>query len=381
MDRKGHLARLVRAVGGEEVVEALIRLSPRDLQSLLMHVLAERAEGIRPLDLVAQLERAPVFAPGFVDPRVALDFARAAFAAASEFEAVELSPASPLGGAHALGGVHLNNVLSTTRGAEVVADPTVPLALLAALRRRSPLVRLRPLRLCALQRVVRMQPPPMPGLLPHFRVFALLTAEQRGGEELSLRQHIEVYLRLFRLLGERGYRFDAIEVAVSDTAAVEHRLGAEVLAAVRREVRTLHGIDADVLAARYGLAPLRGPAHEVLAAARLPAPIRGRLERIGADVLAPLAAAYPEAQLGLDLTRLEGLGYYSGPCLRIRARPPGEPFIGVVDGGFLPWGRDLLSDRREQLLSTGIGADLICAAYRGPSSHGPGPHSGGGGEP
>ena len=95
---------------------------------------------------------------------------------------------------------------------------------------------------------------------------------RRGSEEESLRQHIEVYLRLFRALGQRGYRFEDVEVDVSHTAAVEHRLDPEMRAAVRREVRTHHGGDRDPLAARNGLAALRGGAAEVLANAPMPPP-------------------------------------------------------------------------------------------------------------
>jgi hypothetical protein len=363
MDRKGHLARLARAAGGQAVVDALVTMPPRDLNSLLMHVFAARAEQLGPLDLMAAQERGGVFAPGYVEPRTALAAAQAAFDAAAAFEAVELAPVTPLGAARVLGGVHTNNVLAATRGAELVADPTIPLVLMAALRRRDEAARASPLRLCALQRVMRTQPPPMKGLLPHFRIFALMTADRRGREDEALREHIEVYLRLFRTLGERGHRFEDVRVDLSHTAAVEHRLG-DKIGAVRREVRTSHWVDPDQLAARYGLAPLRGPAAEVLGAAALPAPIHRRLERIATGVLAPLAAAYPDAQLRLDLTRLTGIGYYDGPCLHIEARPPGAQSFNLVDGGFVRWTADLLSDRRERLLSTGIGIDLLSLKFR-----------------
>lgn len=343
--------------------DALVELPPRDLGSLLMAVLAARVDGIAPGDLLAQQERVAAFAPGTVDPRAALVVAQAAFEAAGAFEAVELAPVVPLGAATLLAGAHANNVLTASRNAELVADPTLSLALLAALRRRPSDARARPLRLCALHRVMRMQPPPMAGLLPHFRIFGLVTADRRGGEDDALREHIGVHLRLFRLLGDRGHRFEDIAIDVAHTGAVAHRLGEDRLAAVRREVRTHRWVDRDELAARYGLEPLRGRVAEVLAGARLPAPIERRLERIDAAVLAPLARAYPEARLRLDLTRLAGLGYYDGPCLRIDARAPDGAIFNLCDGGFLPWTGQLLSDRGERLLSTGLGADLVCAKF------------------
>jgi hypothetical protein len=363
VERTGHLARVTRAVGGD-AVDALIDLPARDLQSLLMHVFAARAERAAPLDLLARHEQASIFAPGLVEPRAAVELSSAAFEAAAAFEAVALSPVTPLAAARVLGGIHVNNVMAATRGGELVSDPTIPLALVAASRRRAAAAREQPLRLCASHRVMRMQPVPIPGLLPHFNIFALLTAERRGREEESLREHVAVYLHLFRLLGARGYRIADVEVDVSDTDAVEHRLG-DALVAVRREVRTHHWTDPDELAARYGLAPLRGPAAEVLSAAELPDPLRRRLQRLADGTLAPLAAAYPEARVRLDLTRLEGLGYYSGPCLRITARTVSGARFSLGDGGFLPWTAELLTDRRERLLSTGIGPDLLYLQFRG----------------
>ena len=74
-----------------------------------------------------------------------------------------------------LGGIGQNNVASTIRMTEGLADPTAALALEAAVRRRA-----RPdetVRLCAACRVLRLQPvPPGPGFTQHFAVFALVTA-------------------------------------------------------------------------------------------------------------------------------------------------------------------------------------------------------------
>lgn len=41
------------------------------------------------------------------------------------------------------------------------------------------------------------------------------------------------------------------------------------------------------------------------------------LSRLDSDLLTPLRAEFPEAQFRFNFSRLEGLNYYSGLCLRI----------------------------------------------------------------
>jgi hypothetical protein len=368
------LSRIARELGGSEVLDALGRMPPRDLHSLQLHLAAKESGRKTPLDLLAQYERGSAFALGFVDPRLALRFADAAFTAARAFEALELSPVAPLGTVRAISGIHQNSVLSASRGAELVADPTPLLALECARRRRRPADREAVIRLCTSQRMMRMQPAPA-GLLPHFRLFALVTAARRAQAAAApielelLREHLGVYLDLFASLdgSPHGFRFPRITVSVAHTAAIEARLNAAGIRAeeIRREIRTEVWNDPDALLSARGLAPVRGRADAIRPAlAALPAPLSAQLEQIDAQVLAPLAAAFPAVDLQLDLSRLEGLGYYAGPCVRITAADPTGRSLPLVDGGLTRWTQELLGDRRERFLITGIGSDLACARFR-----------------
>src|SRR3954470_385781 len=123
------LDRIANELGGPAVLEAIKQLAPRDLHSLLLHLHAHQAAQKSPQDLLARYLEAPSFALAFVEPRLSLRFADAAFAAASAFTAIELSPVCPLGTVAELSGIHQNWVLSASRGAELVADPTPVLAL------------------------------------------------------------------------------------------------------------------------------------------------------------------------------------------------------------------------------------------------------------
>jgi hypothetical protein len=99
-------------------------------------------------------------------------------AAAQGFEAVELSPAAPLGACSTVAPTDQNRVLSALRSTELVSDRTNVLAPECALRLRAdPRTRCH---FATSQRVVRAQPvPKLLGYAQHFRIFVLAS----GGTE------------------------------------------------------------------------------------------------------------------------------------------------------------------------------------------------------
>src|SRR4051812_19757474 len=132
MPMDGHLRRIEREAGLPGLAQALGGLAPTDLQSLLLHVYRDQAARRDPRTLLAQYQRDASVAPG--RPTHALE--ALALEAAENFEPVALAPVSPLGLNGVLGRIDQNNVASTIRGTEVLADPTAALALEAAVRRR-----------------------------------------------------------------------------------------------------------------------------------------------------------------------------------------------------------------------------------------------------
>jgi len=90
-----------------------------------------------------------------------------------------------------------------------------------------------------------------------------------------------------------------------------------------------------------------------------------RLELVKARIAGILAAELPEAQLRFNFARLEGLAYYGGLCLRISPVVPDGQRYPIVDGGFTDWTARLLGDRKERLLTSGIGSEFACGRYGG----------------
>ncbi|WP_437907602.1 hypothetical protein WME95_06780 [Sorangium sp. So ce327] len=377
-DKTGELSsRIARRAAEAHAGQPIDRLLAEDLPgneltTLLLHCLRRRALRRSFADVLDHAERAPMTHASTADARRLHALDAAAYAAAAGFEAVDLAPIGPLG-VTACAGVEPNNVLATVRFAEVAADPTTGLALHAARRRRGTRGG-EPLRFCASQRVLRMQPTTQPGFTPHFRLFALATAARSPGrgeddacERRALLDHLVVWADLVRALPHAGFRAAGLRVVLSDTSLVRASLGAR-------------GVDADAMARRAKAhepgsteAALREAgvdlprrAADLVGAARslgLGPELLARAERWVAEVSEPLTRARPEVEVAYDLARLQGLGYYAGPFIQLVVRRDDGLELPLGDGGALPWLGALLSNRRERMVATGIGSEILVKLF------------------
>jgi hypothetical protein len=269
-----------------------------------------------------------------------------------------------------LGGIGQNNVLTTIRNAEVLGDPTTALALECWRRRKhhAHQASAAPVRLCCSQRLVRLQPFDEPGYTPHFRLFALVSAARDTGSHVfeiqHLGEHIRFYLRLFAALNKEGFNFGEPLVEISDTVVVEALLRASGIAAEElRGAVCAHvlGGSEKFLAERGVCLPdaIEDPGREL--PNRLP---YFRLARLKTKLIDQLRHEFPDARFRFNLSRLEGLGYYRGLCLRISPVAPDGNRYPITDGGTTDWAARLLENRKERLLATGIGSEFACVKYR-----------------
>ncbi|MEV5555228.1 hypothetical protein AB0L44_16375 [Nonomuraea wenchangensis] len=196
-ERTTALDRVLRQAGGPEILDVLAgRLSGADLTTLLLEVMRRRAGELSPADVLRRYGHDRFAAPGAVGFR---DLRRVEDAALSAlppgFEPVVLSPLAPLGACSALATVDQNKVISTVRNGEVAADPTNALALEAAVRRRAA-GGAEPVRLAAVQRVVRAQHVEGAARFAHFTLFALVTAGRDTGDHTFERRHAAEHLAI-----------------------------------------------------------------------------------------------------------------------------------------------------------------------------------------
>lgn len=172
------------------------RLSPGDLQSLLLEVSSRKAGAVTPQSLLQRYSSSRFTKLSAVNPReLAQLLADILGQLPDEFEALELAPLAPLGTCSAVASVHQNKIVSTVRNLELSSDPTGILALESAVRRRHGSA----VHLAAAQRVVRAQHfGENPNLVAHFSLLALSSADRwsRDFEQNALSKHLTFYAQI-----------------------------------------------------------------------------------------------------------------------------------------------------------------------------------------
>lgn len=274
--------------------------------SLLLEVAAARARQRRTFDVAGQWERDRFVQPSAIDQRVLIDADRHLLAAASAFDAIELSPVAPLGVCSQMGRASQNKVLSALRGTEVVADPTNVMALECARRLRRDASTM--VRLATSHRCVRTQELPKgQGFTASFRIFCLASAgmerQNHGLLVDAVGEQIEVMLGALDRLQQHGYQFPDRRVTI--------------LASEARAV-------------------------------------------LGDRVAAALAPTAVERKL-LDHP------YYSGGLrFQIAVRGPGGADLPLADGGAFDWVAAISSNRRAVFVASGFGTELSARLFRQP---------------
>jgi len=282
-------------------------LTPADLQAALMDVSRSRAAAVTPARLMQRWRQDRYVQPDTCDPRLVWRLeARLWELLPDEFAGVELSPVAPLGTCSAVGPVSQDRVISTTRGTEVVSDPTNVLALEAATRRRQSGTAAVSLACC--HRVLRGQPFDAPGLFQHFRLFALVTSARDRGSGRTEADLLTSHLRFWA------------------------RALAELLPARRSALRyTVFGFP----------------------------PLHDRMADIVRPALNPLP---PGVTVTEDAGRERARGYYQRGAIRIDVESDaGAGWQEVGDGGFTDWTARLLNDAKERCLISCVSTERLTA--------------------
>ena len=225
---------------------------------------------------------------------------------------LELAPLVPFGTHHAIARVDQNRVVSTIRGSEVAADPTVVLAMEAAIRRKALLAvdpqDSRLMTLAGFQRVTRAQRFEGPRSFAHFAISGVVTAGRDTGSEEFERQALDIHVDHI-VKGMRRLGCELVEVLLSDLTG--GRLGRVV----------------DPLIDRWSGAP---------------------------DVS---IVAFPD--------RTRARSYYTDLAIEIHVVMSGER-IEVGDGGMTDWTQRLVASRKERLMISGIGVERLALAIEPP---------------
>ncbi len=359
--------------GVPNLSEILAEKPLRNLNPIFIKAFRERAAKRNPNEILNDYEsKKEFYGVSSVDQRELIKLESAFYAVVPEkFNAVEVSPISPFGLNSVITKVSQDISLSTIRGSEVVSDPTTPLALECATRRKQMLVnddtRMNLVNLATTQRVLRLQPfDKDKGYMQHFSLFGLCSGGRDQGRESfmidSIIEHISVWLDLVRHLQNNGHSFDNISVNLSDIKVLEQLITKlsipreeinknslnenfdffkEYNIDLPREVASMQEIEIEILE-RHGLGNMTS-----------------YLTALEQRILQPLREKYPEVRFCFDFARKAGLGYYQKACFHIFASNSEGRNIQLADGGTVDWLEKLLSSKKERATTSGFGAELI----------------------
>ncbi|MBK9618037.1 MAG: ATP phosphoribosyltransferase regulatory subunit [Candidatus Obscuribacter sp.] len=356
--------------GQNDLLELLSKdLSGSQLHTVLLTAIKER---VKEQSLTDITKTSKVTQACNLDGRLLHQVEGIAYQSAKDYKVVELAPLNPLGTTNQLSGLDQGNILSTIRAFEVASDPTIGLALNCAHLRKTQEQRKNNLRLCTSQRVVRFPEPTNPAYTAHFKLFSMVdSGRDRGsfGFELdALKSQLTVYLELLKTLGQCGFSHKDIVVELSDTRVVKalalsHGVDSDK---IKSMVRASDSDSATRLLAQYQKIWVKAPTNidDELGQYNLPAHHLLQLKALQKQVMEPLSIIYPGVHFCFNLHRLTGLNYYQGPTLHIKLQNLSDQTFMVADGGFVDWTQRLLTDKKERLLTSAIGIELICRVFK-----------------
>ncbi|WP_448006020.1 hypothetical protein [Agromyces bauzanensis] len=278
--------------------------SPSRTRGELLRLVREQAGRRRPADLLAQHRRDGFVMPSMLDLRLVNTLDRLALEAAEGYDAVLLSPVAPLGVNSVVAPTSQDRTVTTTRGSEVVSDPTNVLALECARRLlESPPA---PVRLATVHQTLRAQSLANDdgAHSRHFRLLALAESgpglPDDGFEVEAVARQLQAYDRLFdACVRELGVAFP------------------------RR--RAVVRVDA------------RGPA-------------------LAERVVRRLGEALPHVEVATEPLTSR---YYDGLRVGFGADGRAGEFVEIADLGRFDWVAQLTSDRRNRFVASGFGIQLV----------------------
>jgi hypothetical protein len=292
----GHERRILRELGVPDAIDRLARLKAPDLRTLLLAVARRRVAALGARDVLRQHSETPTLRPARHDAGALRALETAAIARLPDgFQELVLAPEAAFGTSALFGGSSQDRMVTTTMGTELVSDATNVLALECARCRLDPQDRRQ-----AATKLAAVHRVLRPRTGAHFGLIALVTADRDRGsfaaQTDALREHLRWHLTV------------VLDVLPPETLTV--RL-TDLTEGLRRDV----------------------------------------LEH---DVRAHLEAEHPGVTFVADPDRQAARGYYAEACFAVDA---GD--ANVCDGGFTTWTADLLADRKERLLISGLGTDRL----------------------
>ena len=350
-------------------------LSQSEAYSLLVTLFARNLELKKPTLVFKEYAENRLLEPSNVNPRDTLLLNSLLVSTLDpSVELVDTSPIVPSGAVSAVNKIDPKTILQTIKGAELISDTSIALALEAALRRsKTDLKRNRGiLSLASTQRELRLQQFANPDFSPHYGSFTLVSASRDVGrfdfEKEAMFKHLDFFIRSLEALKEKDdYDIDDITVEISDISIVEKLVEVGLLKRelVTASLRSKYG-PIDIFESAGVALPKRAETlsdfilSEGLSFLNVPIQVLKKFEK---EYLSKLKVSYPDVTFVLRLDRSAGIGYFDSLCYKIRAKNSKGEIVPLVDGGASDWTAKFLSDSSERFFGSGLGSDVLIKKF------------------
>jgi len=297
------LKKILTANGYDNIVRFLSEdLTESELNSLLLEVFRDRVSAKNASQVLkAYIDNRFTF-PSSIDPIKNLEIETKILKILEKvgFEILEFSPLSPLGTSGIHNTVNQNNIVSGLRRTEVVSDITNVMALELAKRIRES-SESNSLNIAASHRLVRAQEFKNPGYTAHFKVIGLSSSWLDKGHyvlaEKNLIKHINTYIDIFHNV----YQIPTEKLCLSiETSLMGESVNSRIQNSISEKFNDLK--------MRF-------------------------TENTHGD-----SSYYSNIRFGIKLTELD---------------------IPIVDGGMVNWMSTLTQNKKQRLLISGIGTELM----------------------
>lgn len=289
------------------------QLSGSELNSLLLEVFNRRTSAITPPELLNLYQKNRFVKPADlpVIPLKQMELDLLQMFSEHSFQPLELSPVAAIGSCSVVAPADQKKILSALRGTEVLADATNAIALhVSDLKQQSDARSGDPMRFSTVQRHVRTQVISGKGFTPHFKIACLVTCGADTGnytfEKESLAEHIILMTKLYR----EYYKADNVSFRF-----------------LRRDGYT-------------------------------------NAEELMKRVREYIVEKDPSIPIDLVTQPEKSISYYKGIQYKIDITIKGKQFE-IGDGGFVDWTQQLLQNKKERMLSTGIGFEFMYRILNG----------------
>lgn len=301
------IEKLLRKLNDPTLMDKLVLgLNHTEFNSLMLEVFKQRAEKIQPSDLLKVYINNRFVEPAALDQVKYLESELSILKLAIQhgFKDLELSPLAPIGSCSAVGLVDQNKIVSALRGTEVLSDATNVLALKASQKRISTHFDNSVVNLCSCHRLVRAQSlPPIKGFSAHFKIFSAVTAGRDKGnhefEKASMLNHLQFYA---------DYLVNELKLA-SVKFTLKELEGNQDLTAGTKLFEHLHS--------KLNLVPIE---HNMVPKSK--------------------HQYYNRFRFSIDIIQ-------------------DNQQINIGDGGFVDWSQKITSNKKERMLISGLGLELL----------------------